>query len=565
MRLAMKTYRTITAALLLAVSLSSCESLLDVSNPNYFTDDQMAEFMAGSAEAEQQVLTGLVGTLPSYINIYNASMNGGYSNLYAYESNFEFRRFIQSGDVVEGSQLNQGTYSKWYQNLPSNTYWRTDQPVENYGYYLGPVFKVGPAQKALDFFTEDKMEKYPSMRASRAQALTLKAIAYMLLMERYTDLKDVTSTTKQGWPIYNKFDYNAPQEPLSVADTWAWVNETFAEAVELFHTSTYGDKGYTIGSDVNSIYDIDCAVAQYYRARAALDSKEWDTVIEAATDLLNHMPDFIKAEDYGMNQELLPLVNQRGGVSESLPNGTYWSGIDFNAAQNAFYNLDKNPEAIFGGARGSSSIFWSNCALNVLKNTPSGYYQVDKGIYDALSDNDCRKACILAADFDGYRVYSNNGADTTWFAYTMPKYTSLKWAASSAIGYKNHTNDANTSDNVYLRSSAVWLMLAEAYAQKGDNAKAEETLNKLLAARTVKGAPAMTCSNTMTGKNTMEKVKLQWRIEMWGEGDWAFYNQKRWGALNQRGDNHWSKTQIPAEGLTWEIPQTERQGNPYWK
>ena len=168
-------------------------------------------------------------------------------------------------------------------------------------------------------------------------------------------------------------------------------------------------------------------------------------------------------------------------------------------------------------------------------------------------------------DFDGYRVYSNNGADTTWFAYTMPKYTSLKWAASSAIGYKNHTNDANTSDNVYLRSSAVWLMLAEAYAQKGDNAKAEETLNKLLAARTVKGAPAMTCSNTMTGKNTMEKVKLQWRIEMWGEGDWAFYNQKRWGALNQRGDNHWSKTQIPAEGLTWEIPQTERQGNPYWK
>ena len=59
----MKTYRTITAALLLAVSLSSCESLLDVSNPNYFTDDQMAEFMAGSAEAEQQVLTGLVGTL----------------------------------------------------------------------------------------------------------------------------------------------------------------------------------------------------------------------------------------------------------------------------------------------------------------------------------------------------------------------------------------------------------------------------------------------------------------------------------------------------------------------
>ena len=69
----------------------------------------------------------------------------------------------------------------------------------------------------------------------------------------------------------------------------------------------------------------------------------------------------------------------------------------------------------------------------------------------------------------------------------MPKYTSLKWAASSAIGYKNHTNEATTSDNIYLRSSAVLLMVAEAYAQGGQDAQAKALLDKLLAARTKSG------------------------------------------------------------------------------
>ena len=77
--------------------------------------------------------------------------------------------------MVEGDRLNQGTYSTWYQNLANNTYWRTDQEIQNYGYYLAPVLKLGPALKALDFLTEERVEKYPRMGSSRAQALTMKA------------------------------------------------------------------------------------------------------------------------------------------------------------------------------------------------------------------------------------------------------------------------------------------------------------------------------------------------------------------------------------------------------
>ena len=145
----------------------------------------------------------------------------------------------------------------------------------------------------------------------------------------------------------------------------------------------------------------------------------------------------------------------------------------------------------------------------------------------------------------------------------MPQYTSLKWGASSAIGFGNHTNESTVSDNIYLRSSAVLLMTAEAYAHLGQEAQSKALLDKLLAARTLPGKPKMNCVNTMSG-SALDMVKLQWRIEMWGEGDWAFYNQKRWKGSSPRGANHWSSNPVPSEGWIWEIPREERQGNPYW-
>lgn len=551
-------YKNIVAAALLVAGVSACSSRLDVNNPNYFTKDDIDNILQGDDEEKKdKVVAGLVSVLPGYINIYNAALNGGYSNGYAYESSFELRRFMQSGDVVEGSSANKGTYNQWYQNSPSVTYWQTNDDIQNYGYYLGPVYKITNAIKAMQYLSDDNVKEDKKMKGYQAQALTMKAIGYTMLMERYTDLQDVTSETKQGWPIYNDYAYNPATEPKSVAETWATIKEYFDKAVKSFHESSIGTKGYLSGHTSDVVYSINCAVAQYYRCRAAMDRKDWATVIDGATELLSYYPNFIKASDYGMDQSKLASVAAR--------NDNGWCGKEYNAEENAFYNWEKNPEGIFGSARGSSNMFWTNGGFNALKSGPSGYYQVDANIYNALSDNDCRKACILADDFENYPIYSFENNDSTWYSYTMPKYTSLKWAASSSIGHNGemHDNKYTVSDNIYLRTSAVWLMLAEAYAQSGQDAMAKQTLNKLLEARTIEGRPTMTCDNTMAGMSTMDMVKLQWRIEMWGEGDWAFYNQKRWGTQHKRGANHWSKTQI--SHFTWEIPQKERIGNPYWK
>jgi hypothetical protein len=109
-------------------------------------------------------------------------------------------------------------------------------------------------------------------------------------------------------------------------------------------------------------------------------------------------------------------------------------------------------------------------------------------------------------------------------------------------------------------------MLAEAQAQSGDEQGAKTTLNKLLAARTKAGTTTLTCDNypSMQGMSVLNMVKLQWRIECWGENGWKFWNSKRWGEVPAyEGSNHWSQKRT-VEHTTWEIPDNETQTNPHW-
>jgi len=114
-----------------------------------------------------------------------------------------------------------------------------------------------------------------------------------------------------------------------------------------------------------------------------------------------------------------------------------------------------------------------------------------------------------------------------------------------------------------MRTSEVLLMKAEAQARNNDESGAKTTLNVLLAARST-GA-ALTCDNYgMTG-NALDMVKLQWRIEMWGENGLEYYNNKRWGVEVVRSTattNHRNNTTISLNLMTLDIPDNELLYNP---
>lgn len=568
-----KLYKLLFMGAVAASGFTSCNSQLDVTDPNKFTDEQIEEniLKSGDETKIKKAMEGMANGMTAYIMEYLPDMTGGYANSDATEMSFEYAHAMLMGDIIEGSQDNQGHFYRWYTNDPGYTFWSYDQIQGNFGNYIASVKKIAAAMNVLQFLTDDVVGNNALLKEYRARCLTVEAYAYMELMERYTDLQDVTSTTKQGWPIYTKYAYNAPIEPSSVADTWKQILTWLKQAVKDFEDSGIGTGGYTIGLTETENYDIDAGVANYILARAALDCKDYSTVVTACTDLLSHYPNFIKEANYGMNQALLEQVAQRND------NGFV---KNFNAKDNAFFCLAVNPETIFGwnaSATTNSAAVSQLSAMHWYFANPlhligtnlsaDGYipWQIDNALYNQMSDNDFRKNCF-STKVVSYPFYKTTGKDTTLIPNDLPKYTSTKFAATDPLGYTNHNTGYTVSDVSYFRSSAALLMLAEAYAQQGNDGQAKLWLNKLLAARTKTGATTMTCDNTMSGKSALDMVKLQWRIEMWGERDWVFVNAKRWNEVPPRaGTNQWSQTKVQIPHMTLEIPDAERISNPYWK
>ena len=69
-----------------------------------------------------------------------------------------------------------------------------------------------------------------------------------------------------------------------------------------------------------------------------------------------------------------------------------------------------------------------------------------------------------------------------------------------------------------------------------------------------------------TQEQLRQEVRLQRRIELWGEGT-SFFDWKRWKTGINRyeaGSNHLLKVEVPAESEKWiyQIPKAEMESNP---
>ena len=104
-------------------------------------------------------------------------------------------------------------------------------------------------------------------------------------------------------------------------------------------------------------------------------------------------------------------------------------------------------------------------------------------------------------------------------------------------------------------------MKAEAQAQSGQG-DPKATLNILISART-NGALDCDSYPSMSGMSALDMVKLQTRIEMWGEHSLEFYNNRRWKVNVDRSGStvHHTAGQIPSAQLVLQIPQQEINTN----
>ena len=561
----MKTYKVLSIAVALGL-LVSCGDRLNVTNPNKFTVEDINEniFASGDESKIKLALEGMANTMPVQMMVYNTQLTKGYGNRWSADATHHLAHDMLIGDIVSGPDATHpGVFQNWYSVASDFPYYRYNADVTgNYANYISACIKIANAIKVMQNISEESIEKASGagqamLKDYRARCLVVYAYGYMQLMEIYTDLSDPTSETAKGWPIYDTYAYNSPVAPASVKDTWDVIITSLQTAVKYFQESV----GYTIGSTETDLYDIDLGVAQFLLARAALDCKRWDIAVTAASDVVAKYPDFIKEANWGMSNTKLASV--------ALINANHAFQDSFNSDENAFFNFAVNPEALFGWEASEAvgaNVTRKSAIPYVLENpllngNMESTWQIDADLYDKIPANDFRKDRIASADVV-YPYYTVNtaGSDTTFHAgIVVPKYTNLKFAATeSRDKASSHDNATYLTDFPFYRSSAAYLMLAEAYAQQGNTSGAKTALDKLLAARTKSGQTAMTSSGTL------DEVKLQWRIEFWAEGDWSFLNAKRWGdiANYRKGSNHWTKGVTPV--LIWEIPEEEKFGNPNW-
>jgi hypothetical protein len=121
-----------------------------------------------------------------------------------------------------------------------------------------------------------------------------------------------------------------------------------------------------------------------------------------------------------------------------------------------------------------------------------------------------------------------------------------------------------TTDLLYMRVGEMYLLAAEGYAENSaTEAQARTMLKSLMAQRLSDGDTAYI--DALTGAALQAEIKLQSRLELWGEGK-SYLRMKRQRETITRGSN-WldfpgTSYQYDDEKLTFEIPEAELRDNP---
>jgi hypothetical protein len=525
----------ITGLVISLAIITSCAERLDLAPENAITEEQIKEILASGNDAKiELILGGIANTIESKIHQFvdNQASADGQVNYVLAQGHMQN---LYGNDIVIGD----GSYIYWgvpqYQfTLISATGGGENRCWWDHGYSC-----VTQANKLLNYLDDATVGDNVKLKEYKARALVLRAWGYNYAMQMYQDAYLQGGNAKLGLSIYERYDPGQEARARSTSqETYDFIKKDLNEAIRLFAESGVG---YT-----EKVNDIDAGVANFLLARVSLWTGDWAAVIAASSDVLSHYPDLISEENYG-------------GKDTGTPEEP-----EFLPETNAFLNNAVNPEVIYGFPKGfvsGNTVYsaWMNIFSAGWGGIQRLYARIDDRLYNKIADSDYRKSAFLGETPFGNYNYPGNQV------ITILNYVNLKFAATQALdGTKEQVGQ---NDFYYMRTSEVVLMKAEAQLQAGDEAGAKATVNALLAARTKAGETPLTIDTYpgSAGKSTLEKIQLQWRIEMWGENGLEFYNNKRWGITVDRSGsgNHWytANTYSPSQ-MTLQIPENERLYNP---
>lgn len=531
----MKNY-IIGIVFLAGMLLYSCAKELDITPPNSIITEQIKEILAsGDTALINKVFAGLANTMPEQFNSSGISGAGTADGRYRSCQGMDVMRNLEGNDLIFGAKnLSMFGADEYYLRdfistaVDKNTY-----------YWTASWSIITTANKMLLYLDDETIGNTPRLKEFKARGLVARAYAYLYLMENYQDSYLQGGKDKLGLMLY---DYYSPLQPYKArstsAETFDFIKNDLNTAIKLFQ-----DAG--VGITTNNLTDIDLAVTNFILARVSLITGDWATTISACDVILTNYSTLMGQNVYGGTKNV---------SATSVP--------EIRPETNGFLYNNVNPEVILGWPVGKALTThnsWMNPFGEGSGGLSEGFACIDNRLYEKIDNNDYRKNCFMATALGDYK-YPTSGT-----VKYIPAYTNLKFAATHGIGTDDKKN-VGTVTCYYMRTSEVYLMKAEAQAQSNDATGAKNTLNILLAARTKAAATTLTCDNytSMTGMTALEMVKLQTRIELWGEGGREFFNNKRWGIPVDRtsSTNHVDKGTYSVANMTLQIPEVETLYNP---
>ena len=400
----------------------------------------------------------------------------------------------------------------------------------------------------------------------KAEALTIRAHAYVRILQLYGPRWADSRDGERMVAVLRK-EPGTEDLPLSpMKDFFTLIYEDLDNAIQLFESTRTQRK---------FIWEPDEDVARGIYARAALLKNDYPTAETMAREARkNGRYPIMSAEEY------------QGGFAEAndewmwanaaeLERAAYWSNGAYYAVNGAYVDWNLGVGAInyelyrqipAGDIR--ANLFFTPDKLENSSLRVSSFW--NKDICDPASMSLAKNTNMK----NQYKMFGEKripGGDTEKWA--RPYYSRLTGNADCDVFFGSQykfwgLDSYGTCSVPFMRGAEMLLTEAEAACHNHNETRAKELLIELNAKRN----PNYVCNKS--GEALLAEVKLQRRIELWGEG-FSFFDLKRWGESLVR--NPWkagdvNSNNIPQayqlnvspdgqSGWRWAVPINEVQYN----
>ena len=415
---------------------------------------------------------------------------------------------------------------------------------------------IANANAIINKVAEGELVETDDLREIVGQAYAYRAYAYLSLVQHFSKGYLIGNPSSDpGVPLL--FASETPFESgprATVQAIYDQIASDLSAAISNFENATPRPTGNAFHKA-----NLNIDVAYGLRARMALATGDWATAASAAARARQDFPIMGEVDwKAGFNTTLLPEVIWGSNVI----------GTETTFFRSYFY-LASNT---FNGSQ--------------IRNNPK---IADRRLINAIPDTDYRKDMFLI-DAPNSSTSAANGTGG-WANNTNPLYTTeeefnaeiarIKAEWGLASGHRTHPymhmklrqkvpGGIEPDDIIYMRTSEMHLIEAEAKAMMNDIPGAQEALRPLGEERDA--AYDVTVFDSQ--ETLMEHIKFQRGIELWGEG-FLFQDKIRWDeGIDHSADGGSGATQTiyqdafivakPSVNTDWvfKIPQKEIDANP---